>query len=117
MPLFAISGSVNQFVASVFRLLIQGLFRKAGRGICIKLTGGNTLENSPHYSDRLAIVCELGLEGMVNRLVDRLDFLLSGAGIRRCVVDGFQTGSGDGDVAFSVGVVFVHSWSSAKPGC
>ena len=99
---------MNQGVTGTFRLLIQGFLRQAGGCIGIELARGDALKNRPHHRNGLAIIREFGLEGVVNGLIHRLDFLFPGAGVGGCVVDGLQAGAGNGNVAFSVGIVFVH---------
>jgi len=64
----------------------------------------------------LAVIRKLGLERIIYSLVDRLNLVFPGAGIRGGIVDGFQAGAGDGDVAFSVGVVLFHKGMSGIKG-
>ena len=99
---------VNQCVTGTFRLLIQGFLRQADGCIGIELAGGDALKNRRHHRNGLAIIREFGLEGVVNSLIHRLDFLFPGAGVGGRVVDRLQAGTCNGNVAFSVGIVFLH---------
>ena len=99
-------GSVHLVVFGAVRLLFYGLAREFGRLVSVEFTRGDPLQHRRHDRNGLSIIGKLGLKRLVDCLVYGLNLVFPGTTVGGGVVDGLQAGTGDGNIAFGVRIVF-----------